>query len=322
MKKIWKKSLSVLLVAGTVLAGCNKEKEFPDFDFQTVYFAYQYPVRTVTQGEDVFNTDLDNQGKIKIMAATGGVYYAKNDVEISVEVADDLISNGMLFRAGGDLVQTMPKGYYSLAGNKIVIPRGAIAGGVDVQLSDAFFDDPLSVKNSYVIPLRMTGVTNADSILAGKNYILYAVKFVNPWHGNYLRRGRDVVTGTMNQTIVRRQQYVERDEVNKLTTIGRRRVEFPVVVKDNGGNNITVRLVLQFDDQGRCTVSAANNTFTATGSGAFVKRGEKQSWGNKDRDALYLNYQVNISGMLINTTDTLVMRDRAVTMETFTPVRP
>jgi hypothetical protein len=51
-----------------------------------------------------------------------------------------------------------------------------------------------------------------------------------------------------------------------------------------------------------------------------VKKGEKNSWGNKDRDALYLKYEVNLGSMKVSTTDTLVMRDRTVTMETFSPV--
>ena len=52
----------------------------------------------------------------------------------------------------------------------------------------------------------------------------------------------------------------------------------------------------------------------------FVKKGEKNSWGSKDRDALYLSYEVNLPSMKVVSTDTLVARDRAVTMEIFTPV--
>ena len=52
----------------------------------------------------------------------------------------------------------------------------------------------------------------------------------------------------------------------------------------------------------------------------LLKKGEKNSWGNKDRDALYLKYEINVAGMKVVTTDTLVMRDRTVALETFTPV--
>lgn len=303
-----------------VLAACNKKAEFPDYDYQTVYFAYQYPVRTITFGEDVFNTDLDNQGKCKIMATTGGVYYSKKDLHIGIAVDPSLLGNGLLFGPGKEEILPMPNNYFSLAASSILIPEGGLTGGVEVQLTDAFFNDPQAIKNTYVIPLRITDKSAADSILVGKDFVLYAIKYVNPWHGNYLRRGKDVVTGSVNQTIVRHKQYVEDDEVNKLYTRAMKEIEFPLVFKDKNGTNVHCPLLLQFDNAGKCTVTAANASFTATGSGQFVKRGEKNSWGGKDRDALYLNYQVTLPDMQVASTDTLVMRDRGVTMETFTPV--
>ncbi len=316
------KKLFFMLVGSIIgLLSCNAEKEFPDYKYQTVYFAYQYPVRTITLGEDTYvNTDLDNQHKFQIYAATGGVYYSKNDVSIAVNVDNSLLGSGLRFGSGKDEILPMPSNYYSLASNNIVIPKGTLAGGVDVQLTDAFFADPKAIKNTYVIPLNMTKVTDADSILYGKHFVLYAVKFVNPWHGNYLRRGKDVVTGAFNQTIVRHAQYVEKDEVNKLSTKSLSELEFPVVVKDKDGKNINVTLLLKFDNEGKCTISSSTSGFTATGSGVFVKKGEKNSWGNKDRDALYLKYEIDLTSMKVATTDTLVMRDRAVAMETFTPV--
>lgn len=303
-----------------VLAACNKKAEFPDYEYQTVYFAYQYPVRTITFGEDVFNTDLDNQGKCKIMATTGGVYYSKKNLNIGIAVDNALLGNGLLFGAGKDEILPMPNNYYTLAANSIVIPEGGLTGGVEVQLTAAFFDDPKAIKNTYVIPLRIIDKSGADSILVGKDFILYAIKYVNPWHGNYLRRGKDVITGSVNQTLVRHKQYVEDDEVNKLYTRAMKQIEFPVVFKDKNGANVNCPLLLQFDDAGKCTVTAANASFTATGSGQFVKRGEKNSWGGKDRDALYLSYNVTLPDMQVASTDTLVARDRAVTMETYIPV--
>ena len=304
-----------------VLVSCsNKNVDFPDYKYQTVYFAYQYPVRTITFGEDIFSTELDNQGKCKIMATTGGVYSSKSNVNIGITVDNSLLGNGLLFGAGGADIIAMPNNYYSLAADNIVIPEGSLTGGVEVQLTDAFFNDPKAIKNTYVIPLRMTSKSNADSILAGKNFILYAIKYVNPWHGNYLRRGKDVITGSVNQTIARHKQYVEDDDVNKLYTRSMKEIEFPVVFKDKNGVNVNCTLLLNFDKSGNCTIAAATSTFTATGSGKFVSKGEKNSWGTKDRDAIYLSYQVTLPDMQVTSTDTLVLRDRAVTMETFAPV--
>lgn len=310
--------MSLLLFA--ILTSCNKEKEFPDFEYQTVYFAYQYPVRTVTFGEDVFNTDLDNQKKVKIFATTGGVYEANNDVSIKVAVDNSMLGTGMTFGPGGRDIIAMPSNYYSLAADNIVIPKGQLAGGVEVQLTDAFFADPRSIQNTFVIPLRMISVTNADSLLYNKDFIMYAVKYVNEWHGNYLRRGKDVYTGVLNQTITRSTQYLEQGEVKKLSTRSMTELELPLIYKDNTGTNINITLLLKFDNAGKCTITSVTPNITATGTGQFVKKGDKNSWGNKDRDALYLNYQVTLPTFSVSATDTLAMRDRAVTMELFSPV--
>jgi hypothetical protein len=181
----------------------------------------------------------------------------------------------------------------------------------------------------------MTSVQNATSILAEKNFVLYAIKFINPWHGFYLRRGVDVMTSdNISRTVTRHAVYVENDEVNKLNTKSLTQTEFPVVFKDSQGANFSCTLLLTFDNTGKCAISTNTSLFTATGTGQFVKRGDKKSWGNTDRDALYLDYQITYNGVTVGTApntrlisgniaskDTLVMRDRAVSFELFTPAQ-
>ncbi|MEJ6979486.1 DUF5627 domain-containing protein [Pedobacter sp. P351] len=322
-----KRLLNISLVLIAALSSCkNAEWEFPDSGMQSVYFAYQAPIRTLTLGEDIFDTSLDNQHKLQIMATTGGVYLNKEDITIGIAV-DNALTQGLKFAPlplTGNVIP-MPGNYYTLASDKIVIPKGQLIGGVEVQLTDAFFADPLSVNTTYVIPLKMTGVTNADSMLANKKHILYAVKYINPWHGLYLRRGKDVAVGkagntSLNETNIRHMPYVENDEVKQLSTLSLNKTLFPVTFKGAGGTNINRTLLLTFDDSGNCTVSASDATFVASGNGKFVKRGEKNSWGNQDRDALYLNYQVELSDRNITTADTLVLRNRGVKAEIFTPI--
>jgi hypothetical protein len=314
-----------LLVA---FASCkNQDVEFPNYTNNTVYFSYQYPVRTITLGEDLFDTSLDNAYKCQIMATIGGVYSNKQDVTIGISV-NNTLTQGLKFNPpdySGDVLP-MPASYYRLADNKIVIPKGKIAGGVEVQLTDAYFADPLSTKATYVIPITMTSVTNADSILREKNFTLYAIKYINTWAGNYLRRGRDVAEGKngrteLTKTIVRRNQYVERDEVKALTTRSLSQIVFPITLKGVNNVDVSCPLLLTFDASGNCTVAPAATGYTATGTGKFVKRGEKNSWGSQDRDAMYLSYQIDATDVRVATTDTLVLRDRGVKMETFSPIR-
>lgn len=338
MKKFF--ILSVLIGAFAVLGtSCkNQDIDFPDFDYTTVYFAYQYPVRTIVLGEDVYDTSLDNEHRFEIYAAMGGAYANNKRIDIDFVVDDALCDN--LYYADNLPVKPMPSNYYTLASGAITLDR-ALRGSVGVQLTDAFFADPASLQNTYVVPLRMTGVANADSILSGtpktanpvrtnatdwdinlpKDYVLYCVKYINQWHANYLRRGVDVITQNgASSTNVRHAQYVENNPIAALSTLSLTSVEFPVAVTDAAGANQTCALILTFDAQGKCAVSTVTPGFTVSGSGSFEKKGEKNSWGNKDRDALYLDYTVSMTGKTYATKDTLVVRDRGVSIETFTPV--
>ena len=201
--KIMKRLTSILALAAlTLFPACeNGDWSFPDYDYSPVYFAYQFPVRTLTLGNDEeYNNDLDNEHKCKIKAVLGGVYENGANRIIDIEVDNSLCDD--LYFSTGEKVEPMPAGYYQLAADQIVIPKGEISGGVEVQFTDAFFADPKSLLTNYVIPLRMTDVQNADSILQGqpnvdnpdpritsdwveqpKNFVLYAVKYVNPWDG-------------------------------------------------------------------------------------------------------------------------------------------
>lgn len=80
-----------------------------------------------------------------------------------------------------------------------------------------------------------------------KNFILYAVKYVNPQHGEYLRRGVDkaVINGVSSDK-VRHKQYVENDERVYVTTKSLKDNILSLSTEDAGGTlfNYDVRLSL------------------------------------------------------------------------------
>lgn len=328
--------LSTGLLSFLMMSCENQDVEFPDFDYSTVYFAYQYPVRTIVLGDDIVDNTLDNEHKCEIYATMGGVYSNDKSIGIDVTVDNSLCTN-LFFDGNYTLpVQAMPSNYYTLAANQIFLDK-ELQGGVKVQLTDAFFADANTLNNTYVIPLRMTNVVNADSILSGvpkfdgaarvnstawdvlpKDYTLYCVKFINQWHANYLRRGVDVITeGAETTTVVRHADYVESDEQTNMVTSSLNSVEYPVSVVNVSNTNETCTLLLSFNDENKCTVSSMSEGFTASGSGAFVADGDKNSWGNKDRNVIYLDYTIDMVGKTYASKDTLVVRDRGVSIETF-----
>jgi hypothetical protein len=342
MKKITFLSMIVFLL----LTSCeNKENVFPDFEYTTVYFPYQTPVRTIELGRDyIVDNSGDNAHNCVIQATMGGVYENKKNVTITVAVDNTLPTNVKFGNASGALVLPMPANYYELDPSKqIVIKSGEMSNGIKVHLTDAFFADPLSLTNKYVIPLKMTEVVNADSILSGlstmanpnpliaanwvkapKHYVLYAVKYINPWHGNYLRRGKDVATGSgLDATTVYHQKYVEWDQVVSMSSLSLNAVKLSLTTRNLGSpTDILFDLQLTVDNTGKITVSTVANaipapTYTVSGTGNYVTDGDM--WGDKKRDVMRLNYQVNFGTTIHSFSDTIVLRDRGMKFETFVP---
>jgi hypothetical protein len=339
-----KRKFLLLSILVALLVACNKDWSFPDYKYTTVYFPYQSPVRTLVLGKDIIDNTLDNQHKFLIMATMGGVYENKKNISLGVALDETLAAKLKFNSSTGDTLMAMPASYYTLPKEmKIVIPEGKVMGGLEIQLTDAFFQDPLAIKNTYVIPLKITSVSNADSILKGKSdlaspdrrkpadwvltpkdFVLFAVKYVNPYHGFYLRRGVDEVKGAGGNTaldtnVVYHAAYVEKDEVVSALTTSLNEVSMSLNAKNKGNLNTPFKLMLKFDNQGKCTITQpATATYTITGSGEFVTNGDM--WGNEKRDVLRLKYQVNFGPTVHSFSDTIVARDRGVKFETFNPV--
>ena len=340
-------------------ASCyNADKEFPDYqDGTTAYFAYQYPVRTLVLGNDIYDNSLDNDYKCRIWATMGGAYGGR-DAVADIEVDNSLCNNLWFVDEGGNPsvpVTPMKKEYYTLLSNTIPY-NGDARGYVEVQFTEEFFNDEKSIENYYVIPLVMKKVTGIDHILTGtprtgtdpsrtnseywevlpKDYVLYCVKYMNPWQGKYIRRGVDKVTekGT-TKTIVRKdstlvktdlEHYKENpvnqyDEICGITTKNKTQAIFPVSFQTSG-NTISCNLILTFTGN-ICKISTEDANITVTGEGEFITKGTEKAeykdyqWGSNNgqpvqRDILRLSYNVDFTdkNIQVSTADTLVVQTR------------
>ena len=328
-------------------ASCyNADKDFPDYEGgTTAYFAYQFPVRTVILGNDIYDNTLDNQHKIQIWSTMGGAYGGR-DAYVDIAVDETLCDNLFFTDAGGNAAEPvlpMPKEYYKLMDSKIPY-NGEPRGYVEVQLTDAFFNDPKSVENTYVIPLLMTGKNGFDHILTGtpreglspsrtntedwdvlaKDYVLYCVKYMNPWQAKYIRRGVDELTenGVVTKVVRKDMSLVnsdvehykenpvnQNDEVCGIVSKSMTQAVFPVSI--NIGNDAKgdarpsqlCNLTLTFDGD-KCTITSDDAEITSSGSGEFIVNGTEKTeykdyqWGSMNgqpvkRDILRLAYSVD-----------------------------
>jgi len=340
-------------------ASCyNADREFSDFEGgTTAYFAYQYPVRTLILGNDIYDNSLDNEHRCRIWATMGGAYSGR-DAVVNFVVDPSLCNNLWFVDEGGNpsyAVTPLPSTHYNLLSD--VIPyNGDSRGYVEVQFTDAFFNDPKAIENYYVIPLRMTGATGIDHILSGTpreglnpsrtnadgwdvlpmDYVLYCVKYMNPWQGRYIRRGVDKVTEKGVTTNVVRKDFTmmnsdlehnkenpvnANDEVCSINTKNMTQAIFPVSFKTSGAS-IACNLILTFNGN-NCTISTDDANVTVTGSGEFIKGGtadEKYKdyrWGSMNgdpvnRDILRLAYNVDFTdkNIQVSTADTMVVQTR------------
>lgn len=345
----------------------NAEHEFPDYEGgTTAYFAYQYPVRTLILGNDIYDNTLDNAHKCQIWSTMGGAYHGRDAVVsfvVDESLCDDLYFTDDNGNPAGK-VTPMPTEYYKLASNTIPY-NNDVRGNVEVQFTDAFFNDPKSIENTYVIPLLMKSATGIEHILVGeprpgfnpvrtnseewqtlpKDFVLYCVKYQNPWQARYIRRGVDLVTEKGKTTeFVRKDtklinsdpaNYKENpvnanDEVCSITTKNMKQAIFPVSFQRGNGNaSVSCNLILTFDGD-KCTISTDDEGKKASGTGEFITKGTEQAaykdyqWGSMNgvpvqRDILRLAYTVdfNDGAIQVSTNDTLVVQTRESNKKVF-----
>jgi hypothetical protein len=290
----------------------------------------------------------------------GGAYDGR-DAIVDIVVDETLCDNLYFLDDSGyaaEPVRPMPHSYYNLLSNSIPY-NGDSRGYVEVQFTDNFFNDPKSIENSYVIPLVMTKVTGFDRILTGtpnkenairqnandwstlpKDYVLYCVRYMNPWQGKYIRRGVDLVTEKgKTSTIIRKDTTLynsdiehyskmdpsnpvnQYDEICGITTKDMTRAIFPVSFRTSGAS-ISCNLILTFNGN-QCTISTDDENVTAQGSGEFIEKGTEKKeykdyqWGSMNqqpiqRDILRLEYKVKFDDkdIQVSTNDTLVVQTR------------
>lgn len=349
----------------TLVSCYNADKDFPDYEGgTTAYFAYQYPVRTLVLGNDIYDNTIDKEHKCRIWSTMGGAYGGR-DATVDIAIDESLCNDLYFTDEGGNAaapVTPMPRDYYQLLSNSILY-KGEPRGYVEVQFTDAFFNDPKSIENTYVIPLVMTKATGIDHILQGtpregltpsrvnaedweilpKDYVLYLVKYMNPWQGKYIRRGVDQVTEKGNTTTVVRKDFSlvnsdlehytenpvnQNDEVCSITTKNMSQANFNVSFKTSGAS-ISCNLILTFNGN-QCTISTDDEDVTVAGSGEFIEKGTEKAeykdyqWGSMDgkpvqRDILRLAYDVNFTknNIQVSTADTLVVQTRESNQKVF-----
>ena len=334
-----KKIFYVIVMVGVVIGCTNDDIDFDDFSYQTVYFPFQTPLRSLMLGDEVIgDNSIDLERAFSIGATMGGVYSNDKNRELSIELAPDLVTN--LTDADGNVLEMLPASYYEATFDKLTIPAGSFVGKVRVNLTDAFFQDPLTTGLHYVIPVRITAAQ--DSILQGdalgsvidpdpriaadwnilpKDYVLFGIKYVNPTHGAYLYRGSR--TNLSDNSVVNySERFINENAVVQLSTNSLTESFMAAVGNNNEGSDAKYSMKLTFDEANQTVVVSPKEdgvTIPVTGTGVYYSKddAESEAYNDKKHRTIYLDYTYEDAGVNYQVKDSLVFIDTDVTFEDF-----
>nr|MBD3621782.1 DUF1735 domain-containing protein [Sunxiuqinia sp.] len=305
MKQI--KKIAFLALLGLILFSC----EIMDMDYSndtksSVYFVKQSPIGILSLGDD---NDKENNLQLSAPLVVGGMNKNVRDLKVEYVVDESLTQN--LYTSTGEALVALPESYYTLpSAGSVIITKGSMQGFIDVQLNDAFFNDPDALKNRYVIPLKLIR-SDTDSILQGKakvenpdpriaddwdfvpkDYTLFGIKYINKYHGNYLHFGKASVNtqeGIQMEEPVYSASNITDNALLKLSNINKNGVSLSVPVPVSFGSSGNVDLDLNFDNNGAVTVKESEGSpVSVAGTGTFVKDGSELD--GKKRNLVTLDY--------------------------------
>jgi hypothetical protein len=331
-------SLSLIFI----LTNCSKDKIFENNKFNTVYFPIQYPIRTLSLGNDIIDNSLDKEHKFHIGVNIGGILVNNRDWTVNFILNEELAHNVRTY--DGDTILPLPQDYYTMTPiSEVIIPTNSVVGLIEIQLKDAFFEDSLSHGNHYVIPLVITS-SDADSILTGRpvvenpdrritgdwyasamprDFTIFMIKYVNKYHGAWLHRGADFMidpfdNSTYIDTVIYKANFIVEDQLWKLSTRGLNTVQTNGVANYTG-SNYKMKLDIDANTNLITIDSVTGSKYMVYGIGESKWIAEGDEWGNKKRETIYLNYKYRDDSLYEHVVyDTLVFRDRSIHYEEYT----
>lgn len=339
------KKILYLLSIVTLLYSCeNQNVEFPDFAYQTVYFPFQTPLRSLMLGDEVIgDNSIDLEHAFSVGVSIGGMYENKKDRVISVELAPELAAN--IEDGSGNVLQLLPAQYYNATFDKVTIPAGSFFGKVRVNLTDAFFADSLATGLRYVLPLRITDAAG-DSILSGKpaedvvspdprnsndwltpplNYVLFGIKYINATHGMYLLRGKRINTNNALDVVTYSTRFLTGNDMTKLTTKSLTKNYMATVGGTNKeGANAKYSMLLTFNNDTKSVIVSrkSSSTVVVNGTGKYYSKADPESEGynGEKHRTIYLDYTYVDGANTYHANDSLVFVDTDMKFETFSVV--
>lgn len=287
-----RKNIFILLVLSVVLGSCGFEEETISFGTTSAYFYNQNYNRNLVVGEGL---------KLKAGIMFSGLIDNDKNRVVSFAIDQSLVPTGKTL---------MPSAYYTLSStSEFVVPKNEEQGYVDIKIdSTAFLADPKALTGEYVIPFRLTGSNDVDSINSAKDYMVLSVNYWAKQHGNYNYSGQTIrKSATANETVVYKNNTTISESIKQLVTVGPKTLKVVADAttgsKDPGVGKFTFNLEVPTTGSGEVLISG-------TPGAPIQVAGNGSSTYDAAKHTFYLKYKYTDGAFQCEATDTLVFRNR------------
>lgn len=281
------KFLSLLSFA--VLASSCYEDYVFDYEYSTVGFAIENPLRTVI---------ADREMSIYVGVSIGGKRQVDKSDWATFEIVPSLLE--------GTGLTLLPETHYRLADpNTFTIRKSNLpVADVEISFTDEFYADPLATGKHYALPFKIID-SSLDSVYRRSSVV--AIKYISTYHGSYY------ISGTMDEirdgTVTKTTEYGNKDlsqrEVRDLTTVSTTELIRPGVGNFPVSGNEKVRLTFKPETLSNGVMKVEIGTVAGAiditdGSGTYDTTGE--------RPMLKLSYSFIKNGITYSVNESLILR--------------
>lgn len=281
------KFTAILCIAAT-MCSCY-EKYVYDYEYSTVGFAIENPLRTVIADRDM---------KIYVGVSIGG----KRQVDMSdwatFEIAPSLLS--------GTGLTLLPENYYRLDDpERFTIRKSNLpVADVGISFTDEFYADPLAAGKHYALPFSITD-SSLDSVYRQSSVV--AIKYISTYHGSYYIGGsmREIQNGTVTNTTMYGGTDLSQRAVRDLTTVS------PTVLIRPGVGDFPVsgREKVQLTFKPETLSNGVMDVEVGSAAGGIDIVGGTSMYDiSADRPTLHLSYSFEKNGMTYSVDESLILR--------------
>lgn len=145
-----------------------------DYKYSSIGFSSQEPLRTVIADRDM---------TIAVGGAIGGKLGVDKNDWAEFKINPELLE--------GTGLHILPETHYTLSDKSTMkVSKSTIpVADVTISFTDKFYEDVNSTKLYYALPFEIES-SSLDSILAGKETSIVAIKYISTYHGDYFYNGR------------------------------------------------------------------------------------------------------------------------------------